>query len=533
MVVGSGTLRALLSFILPGLGQVAGGRVVRGLLLAAFPIAVFVGIVATTISALATGFDSILDLLLRPDVLAGLLVANAALAAIHAFSIVDAYRGAPGAETIAAGADGGVAGGAAGTAATSRSRPRPLAVLVVVALIALSLGGHGAAEWIGVDTNGALVAVFRGDEGSGSLIPESSFAPLSPLPSGSAAPSGTLLPASASPTAATRSPESSGSLAPPSPAPATASPTPGPTPAPTAARAPAPSSAPAWARDGRLNLLLVGADAGPDRWSLRTDTMIVLSVQVATGRAALFGIPRNLVGVPLAPEDAAAVPGGRFPGLLNALYVYAMAHPDRFPGGDNRGYRAVAGAVQELLGVPLDGMVVVNLAGFVGLVNALGGLTINVPERVVDPNYPLEDGSGWMTLDIAPGCHHFDGRMALAYARSRHQDSDYGRMGRQQLVLAALRRQLDPVALIPRIDTLLRIARDDLWTTVPRAQVAGLARLAKRIDARKVETVLFGPSTYPSHLDDDAIARIRAVTRGVFSHPARAANLLDVGGACP
>ena len=65
--------------------------------------------------------------------------------------------------------------------------------------------------------------------------------------------------------------------------------------------------------------------------------MIVLSVDIATGKAALFGIPRNLINVPLAPEDAGAFPDGRFPGLLNALYVYAWGHPGQFPGGDARG----------------------------------------------------------------------------------------------------------------------------------------------------------------------------------------------------
>jgi anionic cell wall polymer biosynthesis LytR-Cps2A-Psr (LCP) family protein len=86
-----------------------------------------------------------------------------------------------------------------------------------------------------------------------------------------------------------------------------------------------------------------------------------------------------MTGVPLAPESAGAFRNGRFPGLLNALYVYAMGHPKAFPGGASRGFRAVTGAVQELVGVRLDGAVVVNLAGFVRLVDALGGLWIDVP----------------------------------------------------------------------------------------------------------------------------------------------------------
>ena len=142
---------------------------------------------------------------------------------------------------------------------------------------------------------------------------------------------------------------------------------------------------------------------------------------------------------------------GHFPGLLNALYVYAMGHPDAFPGGDARGMRAVSGAVQQLLGVRLDGMVVINLAGFVSLVDELGGLWIDIPARLVDDKYPLEDGSKLIKVAFDAGCQKLDGRMALAYARSRHQDSDYGRMHRQQTVLLSLRREVDPVALVPKV----------------------------------------------------------------------------------
>src|SRR5262249_24112841 len=143
----------------------------------------------------------------------------------------------------------------------------------------------------------------------------------------------------------------------------------------------------AWAADGRLNLLLIGGDAGPGRYLLRTDTMILLSVDQATGQAALFGIPRNLLNVPVAPEDAkffqtgSKATNGRFPGLLNALWVWAYQHPD-FPSGGctssdpdvcgkARGFRAITGAVQQLVGVPLDGAVVANLNGFIDLVDAV------------------------------------------------------------------------------------------------------------------------------------------------------------------
>jgi LCP family protein required for cell wall assembly len=248
--------------------------------------------------------------------------------------------------------------------------------------------------------------------------------------------------------------------------------------------------------------------------------MIVLSVDVASGRAAMFGVPRNMVGVPLADESKPAVPNGRYPGLLNSLYVYAVGHPKYFPGGDVRGYRAVIGAVQELVGVKIDGAVVVELVGFVKLVNAIGGVWIDIPNRVVDNSYPLETGGKKIRVVFDPGCQKLTGRWALAYARTRHQDSDYGRMRRQQAVLLAIAHQTDPLALLPKVPELLEVAGDHVWTTLKRDQIGSIAELAARVDPSEVETVTFTPPNYPSYVNTAWIKKIRRVVRNVFDGPA-------------
>ena len=289
-----------------------------------------------------------------------------------------------------------------------------------------------------------------------------------------------------------------------------ATPTPIPTPAP-----PPPSN---WAADGRLNLLLVGGDAGPGRWSLRTDSMELLSVDIATGRAALFGIPRNLVNVPLPPASATAFACGCFPDLLNSLYTYAIAHPESFRGSDQvRGYLALQDAVQEMTGIHIDGQLVVTLNGFVRLVDAIGGLNIYVPSSVYDTAYPAPEGTGDITIWIPAGQHHFDGHMALAYARSRHQDNDYNRMQRQQLVLLALRRQINPCSMIVRIPELLDIARDSLWTDLPINQLPDLLALASRADTHTLKQYQFWPPQIPESLDAAGIAKIREMVADPFA----------------
>jgi len=121
------------------------------------------------------------------------------------------------------------------------------------------------------------------------------------------------------------------------------------------------------------------------------------------------------------------------------------------------------------------------------------------------------------------------------YARSRHQDSDYGRMRRQQAVLVALAREVDPIALLPKVPNLLEIAADNLWTTVPRSEVRAMAELAARAETGHVRTVQFVPSRYPSHLDSAEIAQIPRVVRSAFEGPSsRPSSSPDAPSkACP
>jgi LCP family protein required for cell wall assembly len=469
---------ALLSAFVPGLGQARLGARRRGLLIA-LP---FFGILAGGAVLAIADPHGALDAILRPGVIGWILVLLVGVGLYHLAAVIDAFRL-------------GRRLGSAGDPATSRvSIDQPLLVpgprarrrLPGPPLLILSLAGvvalYGMIELVGYRANEARSAIFA-DPSSGFAIPGSSFSP-TPAPTGTP-----------------------GAVA--SPGSPTAAIVPTPTPEPV----------PAWAADGRLNLLLIGSDAGPGRWLARMDSINVVSVEVATGRIAIFSLWRYTGNVPLPPESAGAFKNGRFPDWLNALYVYAMGHPDQFPGGDARGFRATAGAVQELIGQPLDGAIVVNLNGFVDLVDAIGGLWIDIPFSVHDDHYPLANGSGDKVIDFSAGCQKLNGERALEYARTRHQDSDYGRMRRQQRVIIALARQLDPIGMLPRVPDLLEIARDNLWTTIQPGEIADLAELAARVDTKDVQYYLFWPPQTPQRLDTAGIQHVRDVVGGIFDGP--------------
>jgi LCP family protein required for cell wall assembly len=462
-------IATLLSALIPGLGQVRLGSPRRGL---AFGLP-FVAVIAVAVAALITDPGGAVGVLIAPSSEVAALGLLVALAIVHAAAVLDAAR--LGRRLVGQRAEATAATPAGPTRAR---RATPFAVLAIALAWVVAL--YGTVGLVGYRGYEAARSIFV-DPDTGFEIPEASFAPR-PTPTTGPAPTGPL-------------------TAPPAP---TATPVP----------------VPAWAQDGRLNLLLVGSDAGPGRWLARMDSINVLSVDIASGRAAIFSIWRYTGNVPLPPESAGAFPDGRFPGWLNALYVYAIGHPKQFPGGDARGFRATTGAVQELIGQPLDGVVEVNLNGFVDLIDAIGGLWVDIPAAVSDPHYALPDGSGYITLDFRPGCQKLTGEEALAYARTRHQDSDWFRMRRQQRVLTALGRQLDPIGLLPRVPDLLKVAGDNLWTTIQPDEIADMAALAARVDRGSVRTYSFWPPETPQRLDTAGIEHVREVVATIFDTPA-------------
>lgn len=484
-------MAAVLSLVFPGLGQIYAGAIRRGLLLAIPWTLLLVGI----IFVIAT--NRIIDIVSHSTTMLALLVFGLAVFFYHLAAVLDAYAVAVRERQLSG----------AGT-------PRG-SVLVIALLAAVLLVPYAVLEVYGIQGNALLDSVARGDN-----TRDNPFIP----------------PFEADPTddpqVPTNSPTSAGATPSPPSSPTT-EPTQG-TASPGVTQSPGPLQPEwgpidaAWADNGRLDLLLIGADAGPGRSSVRTDTMILLSVEIETGKAAMFGFPRNITNVPLPDESRDAYPGGRFPDMISALWRRAAEQPDRFKGSEGigvecqnqwdceRGWRAISGAIQKMAGVPIDGIVAVDLNGFALLVDAVGGVWIDVPARVVDNSYPRQDGTR-IKIDIKPGCRKLDGTYSLAYARSRHQDSDYQRMRRQQYVLQALRRQFDPLAMVPKALELLTIARDNLFTTIDRDEIPLLAEVASRVDADRIRQVRLQGPRYEREVSDADLKRIRTTVQNIFA----------------
>jgi len=227
------------------------------------------------------------------------------------------------------------------------------------------------------------------------------------------------------------------------------------------------------------NILLLGGDEGPGRWALRTDTMILVSVHRESGRIAMVSIPRNLRGLEF-PDGSPMhdeFPRG-FDDLTNAVYPYVYAHPDiaaqYLRGALAPEAVALATGIAHSMQVTIHDYVLVNMQGFLDLIDALGGVTVTLDKRIPMPgNVP---GAKYRYPDlIGPGEVDLDGTLALGYVRSRAADSDYSRMGRQRHLLEQLAAQTTGSEVLLKFPDLARVMRDSVRTSLSTDEFAFLA----------------------------------------------------------
>lgn len=233
----------------------------------------------------------------------------------------------------------------------------------------------------------------------------------------------------------------------------------------------------------RLNILLLGSDVGIGRTGLRTDTVILVSIDPATGNAAMVSLPRNMTAFPL-PEGMGR--DDTFPQLLNDLYWHAHENPDLYPGSGEPGTRALKAAVGHMLGVDVHYYALVSMDGFIGIVDALGGVEIDIPTRIVDEEYPHEDGVSIVNVVIEPGLQKLNGHLALAYARIRRHSDDFARMNRQRCVLGALVEQSNPLELLARYGAITGVLRENLVTDIPRDRLVDFIDILRKMGTDKI-----------------------------------------------
>lgn len=208
----------------------------------------------------------------------------------------------------------------------------------------------------------------------------------------------------------------------------------------------------------KLTLLLMGVDRR-DKEASRADTIIVAFIDMDTKKVNLLSIPRDtLVDIP-----------GHGETKINHAHAYG-------------GAELMAETVSDFLGVPVNKYVELDFEGFENIVDILGGVTIDVPERMYRPS----EG-----IDLRPGeQQHLDGEEALQFVRYRGKMGDIGRIENQQKFLKTMADQAISLGTVVKLPSLIKETRASTNTNLSLKQMLGLAKIAQAADMGQIETAM-------------------------------------------
>ncbi len=230
--------------------------------------------------------------------------------------------------------------------------------------------------------------------------------------------------------------------------------------------------------DGRVNILLLGIGSE----GLLTDTILIASVDPFTNKVDLLSIPRDLwVNIPGNGRDK-----------INAVYEYGQRAPSAKTNFQKQqaGVEALDKTLENITGVTIHYHAVFDFAAFKQIVNALGGVTVNVPETLYDPTIAWENA--YNPVIATKGVQHFSGAQALLYAKSRETSSDFARAERQRLLLVAMKDKAlsvgtfsNPVKIVQLMNSLGKNVYSDFDTT----SIKCLYREVAKVSANNIKSL--------------------------------------------
>ncbi|NTW02930.1 MAG: hypothetical protein HGA19_16885, partial [Oscillochloris sp.] len=244
-----------------------------------------------------------------------------------------------------------------------------------------------------------------------------------------------------------------------------------------------------------VTILLLGSDRRPgEEVTPRSDAIIVVRVDPTHNRIALLSLPRDLwVTIP-----------GHGQNRLNAAYLWG--EHDGPPGA---GMALAKATVSDVLGIPIDYVAVVDFRGFIGMIDALDGITIDVATALTDNRFPTAH-HGFTTVHFSPGPQQMDGATALTYCRIRHPDDDFTRHKRQQAVLLAIAERLRErgIGNILAAERLSGALVGFVQTDMPRKQMIDLAWTVRDLDIASVERYALDEADVTFGVDNDHYALV-------------------------
>jgi polyisoprenyl-teichoic acid--peptidoglycan teichoic acid transferase len=485
-------LRALYSAIIPGVGQLVAGVKRRGFVL----LAIFVVVSLAGIVILTRGTDAILTWVVQPKVLLSLLWVNIVIMLVRMFAVIDAWMTPK-----------------LGTMKPKRpSNSGVFATGVGLALIlVLTVAPHAVAGYYTLVSHDLLTSVFAGNE---STTTSSSTSVAST--SGGATDTSSVSSSTSGSSSTSQSTSTSKSTT-------------------TTTTVPLKNSQ-------RITVLLIGTDAGYGRTGARADSINIASLDMTTGNVAMFGIPRNTAETPLGPKTAKALKTTTYHEIINSLYTAASKHPEIAADGGDPGAEALLETASLMLGIPIDYYVVVNMLGLADMVDAFGGVDINLKQALHITYAPLNPGEPKKSYVFKVGVNHLDGLEALAFARDRADSSDYVRMGRQRCVLLGLLYQNGAAGLTLKFPKIAAALEKNVKTDIPVGVLPQLLKMRSKIKTSEMISIGFVPPDYISGQNAQGYNKpnlplIKQTVKTVLQHPdqwlaSHPVSAASAGGEC-
>lgn len=290
--------------------------------------------------------------------------------------------------------------------------------------------------------------------------------------------------------------------------------------------------------DGYYNILLLGADSGEGRDSMRFDSISVVSINADTGATTITGIPRDMPHFPFAPGPMQDKYPNGHTGYANATCGWGSGinqlrtevevcqdgnalYPDAKSQGSEPGIEATKDAAEGIMGIQIPYYVLIDMKGFADLVDALGGVDIDVKERLPKggPAYDGQPVDDWAFGWVEAGQQHMNGDTAQWYARSRYTTSDFDRMRRQRELQEAILAQTTPQNVLAHFQDVAGSTTNIVQTDLPQGLIAPtLVNLALKAKDQPVGTLELTPAGGVDEFDPD-YAQVKQMVRDKLHPP--------------
>jgi LCP family protein required for cell wall assembly len=228
----------------------------------------------------------------------------------------------------------------------------------------------------------------------------------------------------------------------------------------------------------KINIMVMGVDERSDDVG-RSDTLFVVTIDTNTKEVAMLSIPR---------DTRVKIPGHGWD-KINHAYAFG-------------GHKLSQQAVEGLLGIKIDHYITINIAGFKKIIDAIGGVTIDVEKRMYysDPYDDNGDNGGPFLIDLRPGVQHMDGRTAIQYVRYRDEEGDIGRVERQQKFLRALMKEVANPSVITKIPAIIKEVGSVVNSDLSTSEMLNLAKILNDASKNGLKTDMVPGK--PAYIDD-------------------------------